>query len=108
VVNPEQQVFSHGQEQDIIHTNRTLSMTTSKTAGVNPAKDPRSHAAVQGVSGSVSGVNHEITNTGPRKKGSSPSMQPLVFWPRAGTYGAGAILELCAQLAWCELYDMQD
>jgi len=41
-------------------------------------------------------------------KGSSLSMQPLVFWPRAGAFGAGAILELCAQLVWCELYDMKD
>jgi len=24
------------------------------------------------------------------------------------TLGAGAFLELCAQLMWCELYDMQD
>jgi len=27
----------------------------------------------------------------------------LSFWPRAGAFGAGAILELCAQLMWCEL-----
>jgi len=31
-------------------------------------------------------------------------MQTLVFWPRAGAVGAGAILDLCAQLLWCELY----
>jgi len=35
-------------------------------------------------------------------------MQPLVFWSRAGAFGAGAILELCAQLLWCELYVMKD
>jgi len=35
-------------------------------------------------------------------------MQPLVFWPRAGAFGTGAILELCAQLLWCELYNMKD
>jgi len=35
-------------------------------------------------------------------------MQPLVFWPRAGAFGAEAILELCAQLVWCQLYDMKD
>jgi len=40
----------------------------------------------------------------PDTGGSSPWMQPLVFWPRAGAFGAGAILELCAQLVWCELY----
>ena len=40
--------------------------------------------------------------------GSSPSMQPLVFWPRAGSIGAGAILELCPQLLWCELYVMKN
>jgi len=39
---------------------------------------------------------------------SSPSLQPLVFWPRAVAFGAGAILELCAQLVWCELYDMKN
>jgi len=44
----------------------------------------------------------------PAAAGSSPSMQPLVFWPRAGAFGARAILELCAQLVWCELYDMKD
>jgi len=36
----------------------------------------------------------------PAVAGPSPSMQLLVFWPRAGAFGAGAILELCAQLAW--------
>jgi len=41
----------------------------------------------------------------PAAAGSSPSMQPLVFWPRADAFGAGAILELCAQLVWCELYE---
>jgi len=25
-----------------------------------------------------------------------------------GAFGPGAILELCAQLLWCELYDMKD
>jgi len=44
----------------------------------------------------------------PAAAGSSPSMQPLVFWPRAGAFGARAILELCAQLVWCELYDMRN
>ena len=34
--------------------------------------------------------------------------QLMVFWPRAGAFGAGAILELCAQLVWCELYVMKD
>jgi len=29
-------------------------------------------------------------------------------WPRTGTFGAGAILPLCAQLLWYELYDMKD
>jgi len=33
--------------------------------------------------------------------------QPLVFWPHAGAFDAGAILELCAQLLWCELYDIR-
>jgi len=32
----------------------------------------------------------------------------LIFWPRAGAFGAGAISRLCAQLLWCELYDMRD
>jgi len=40
--------------------------------------------------------------------GSSPSMQPLVFWPRAGAFRAGAILEPRAQLVWCGLYDLKD
>jgi len=44
----------------------------------------------------------------PAAAGSPPSMRPLVFWPRAGAFGAGAILELCAQLVWRELYDMKD
>ena len=44
----------------------------------------------------------------PAAAGSSPSMQPPVFWPRAGAVGAGAILELCAQLVWCALYDTKD
>jgi len=44
----------------------------------------------------------------PAAAGSSPSMQPLVFWPRAGAFGAGAILELCAQLLWGELDGMRD
>jgi len=35
-------------------------------------------------------------------------MQPLGFWPRAGAFGAGAILELCAQRLVCELYDVKD
>ena len=39
---------------------------------------------------------------------SSPSMQPLVSWPRAGASGAGAVLVLSAQPVWCELYDMND
>jgi len=34
-------------------------------------------------------------------------MPLLVFWPRTGAFGAGAILELCAQLVWCELYVMK-
>jgi len=28
-------------------------------------------------------------------------------WPSAGAFGAGAILPLCAQLLWCELYDIK-
>ena len=43
-----------------------------------------------------------------KQKRSSSSMQPLVFWPRAGAFGAWPILELCPQLLWCELYDMRD
>ena len=44
----------------------------------------------------------------PAVAGSSPSMQPLVFWPLAGAWGAGEILPPCAQLLWCELYVMKD
>jgi len=44
----------------------------------------------------------------PAAAGSSSPLQPLVFWPRAGAFGAGAILELSAQLLWCELHDMKD
>ena len=44
----------------------------------------------------------------PAAADSSQSMPLLVFWPRAGAFGAGAILLLCAQLLWCELYDMED
>jgi len=44
----------------------------------------------------------------PAAAGSSPSMQPLVLWLRADAFGAGAILELGAQLVWCQLYDMKD
>jgi len=43
----------------------------------------------------------------PAAAGSSPSMQPLVFWPRVGAFGAGVILELRAQLLRCELYAMK-
>ena len=39
--------------------------------------------------------------------GSSTSMQPSIFWPRAGAFGAGAILPPCAQLLWCELHVMK-
>jgi len=35
-------------------------------------------------------------------------MPLLAFWPRAGAFGAGAILPPCAQLLWCELYVMKD
>jgi len=35
-------------------------------------------------------------------------MPLLVFWPRAGAFGAGAILVLWAQLVWCELYDRKN
>ena len=31
-----------------------------------------------------------------------------LFWPRAGAFGASAILPPCAQLLWCELYAMRD
>ena len=42
----------------------------------------------------------------PAAAGSSPSMPLLVFWPRAGAFGAGAILELCAQLVvWVVWYE---
>jgi len=36
------------------------------------------------------------------------SMQPFVFWPHAGAVGARAILELCAQFSWCELYGVMN
>jgi len=35
-------------------------------------------------------------------------MQPLVLWPRAGAFGAGAVLVLCAQLLWCEFHDLKN
>jgi len=35
------------------------------------------------------------------------SMPLLVFWPRAGAFGASAMLPPCTQLLWCELYDMK-
>ena len=35
-------------------------------------------------------------------------MPLLVFRPRAGAFGASAILPLCAQLLWCEWFDMKD
>ena len=44
----------------------------------------------------------------PAAAGSSPSMQPLVCWPRAGAFGARGILLPCAQLLWCELYVGKD
>jgi len=55
-------------------------------------------------------VSHKNKNKNlliPAAAESSPSMQPLVFWPRAGAFGAEAILE-CAQLVWCALYAMKD
>jgi len=44
----------------------------------------------------------------PAEAESSPSMQPFEFWTRTGAFGARAILELCAKLVWCELYDIKD
>jgi len=37
----------------------------------------------------------------PAAAGSSPSMQLLVFWPLAGTWGAGGILAPCAPGVVC-------
>jgi len=39
---------------------------------------------------------------------SSLSPPPLHFWPRAGAFGARAVLPPYAQLVWCELYAMKD
>jgi len=44
----------------------------------------------------------------PGAAGSSPSIPLLVFWPRAGPFGTSAIRSPCAQLLWCELYDMKE
>jgi len=47
---------------------------------------------------------YAMRNVKRRRPGlSSPSMPHLVFWPRAGAFGASAILPPCAQLLWCEL-----
>jgi len=35
-------------------------------------------------------------------------MPLVVVWPRAGGFGARAILPPCTQLLWCELYAMKD
>jgi len=44
----------------------------------------------------------------PAAAGSFLSMPLLVCWPRAGAFGTSAILPPCAQLLWCELYDMKN
>ena len=43
-----------------------------------------------------------------RRPGFSPSMQPLVFWPHAGAWGAGVIFPPCAQLLWCRVVCMKN
>jgi len=48
------------------------------------------------------------TGTENRSRSRAKKRKPLlVFWPRAGAFGARAVLPRCAQLLWCELHVMK-